>query len=304
LQQIKIARKRIVGQMTLLSAIGMDIFAQDFEVDEIYYIYNEGPSGSSVSVSGSNHFDDEYQVNLSISKAVTYNGKTYYVTSIGDYAFFDCSSLTSITIPESVTSIGSSTFNGCTELNSVIIPNDVETISVKAFYNTNLKSVSMGTGVLSIGKDVFGYDDKSSGSQPVKVTWLTNTPPTGYQNAVGEMNYVANDQYALYNKTVYPFLSSVFEVDGVKYVPVSPSERTCDVIDCAYDKSLPTVNIGETVVNKGISLHVRQVHDYACYGHPDIQTLTISHQGNIGNYAFQGCTNLKSESVLRSLWEM
>ena len=112
MQQIKIARKRIVGQMTLLSAIGMDIFAQDFEVDEIYYIYNEGPSGSSVSVSGSNHFDDEYQVNLSIPKAVTYNGKTYYVTSIGDYAFMICSSLTSVTIPNSVTTIGNSAFEG------------------------------------------------------------------------------------------------------------------------------------------------------------------------------------------------
>lgn len=197
-----------------------------------------------------------------------------------------------------MTSIGSSTFNGCTELTSVIIPNGVKTIGGKAFYNTNLKSITIGTGVLSIGKDAFGFN-ASLGSNPVKVIWLTNTPPTGYQNAVGEMNYVANDQYALYNKTVYPFLSSVFEVDGVKYVPVSPSERTCDVIDCAYDKSLPTVNIGETVVNKGISLHVRQVHDYACYGHPDIQTLTISHQGNIGNYAFQGCTNLKMATIGR-----
>ena len=160
----------------------------------------------------------------------------------------------------------------------------------------------MGTGVLSIGKDVFGYDDTSSGSQPVKVTWLTNTPPTGYQYAAGTVNYVANDQYTQFsNKTVYPFLSSVFEVDGVKYVPVSPSERTCDAIDCAYDKSLPTVNIGETVVNKGILLHVKQVNDYACYGHPDIQALTISHHGNIGNYAFQECTNLETATIGRKI---
>lgn len=196
-----------------------------------------------------------------------------------------------------MTSIEYSTFDGCSGLKSINIPNGVTTISESAFYNTNLISVTIGTGVLTIGRYVFGHDT-SYGSQPVKVIWLTNTPPDGYQYAAGKVNYVANDQYTqLSNKTVYPFLSSVFEVDGMKYVPVSPSERTCDAIDCAYDKSLPTVNIGETVVNKGISLHVREVNDYACYGHPDIQALTISHHGNIGNYAFQGCTNLKTATI-------
>ena len=51
----------------------------------------------------------------------------------------------------------------------------------------------------------------------------------------GGIHYVANDLYTgLSNKKVYPYLSSIFEVDGIKYVPVSPSERTCDAIDCIY----------------------------------------------------------------------
>ena len=116
----------------------------------------------------------------------------------------------SITTPSSVTSIGNSAFSGCSKLESVII----------------------GTGVLTIGSDVF------SGHRPAKVIWLTNTPPSGYTAATGTVNYVANNLYTqLYNKTEYPFLSSLIEVDGVKYVPVSPSERTCDAIDCRYDDS-------------------------------------------------------------------
>ena len=102
---------------TLLSAIGMDIFAQDFEVDGIYYIYNNGSSGSSVSVSYGD-FINKYQGNVTIPKEVTYNGKTYNVTSIGYRAFYDCIGLTSVTIPEGVTSIGSSAFMFCSGLTS------------------------------------------------------------------------------------------------------------------------------------------------------------------------------------------
>ncbi|MCD7796176.1 MAG: leucine-rich repeat domain-containing protein [Clostridiales bacterium] len=58
----------------------------------------------------------------------------YTVTSIGNYAFCYCKSLTSVTIPDSVTSIGEFVFCSCTSLISVIIPNGVTSISHGAFY--------------------------------------------------------------------------------------------------------------------------------------------------------------------------
>lgn len=74
---------------------------------------------------------------LIIPDTVTYNGSTYSVTSIGDEAFVytvcACTSLTSITIPNSVISIGESAFSECSSLTSVTIPNSVTSIEASAF---------------------------------------------------------------------------------------------------------------------------------------------------------------------------
>ena len=78
------------------------------------------------------------------------------VTTIGKYAFDDCSNLTSITIPNSVTAIGGSAFEGCTGLTSVTIPNSVTTIDGSAFAGcTGLTSVTIPNSVTTIGRSAF-----------------------------------------------------------------------------------------------------------------------------------------------------
>ena len=78
------------------------------------------------------------------------------VTSIGNSAFYKCTSLTSITIPNSVTSIGGYAFESCSSLTSITIPNSVTSIGDSAFKNcTSLTSITIPNSVTSIGQEVF-----------------------------------------------------------------------------------------------------------------------------------------------------
>ncbi|MCQ2291445.1 MAG: leucine-rich repeat domain-containing protein, partial [Muribaculaceae bacterium] len=78
------------------------------------------------------------------------------VTTIGYYAFRECSSLTSVTIPNSVTTIDGWAFGYCSSLTSVTIPNSVTTIGYYAFSGcSSLTSVTIGNSVTTIGNSVF-----------------------------------------------------------------------------------------------------------------------------------------------------
>lgn len=176
-----------------------------------------------------------------------------------------------MTIPDGVTSIGEGAFSGCSGLASITFGSSVSSIGKDAFNNTNLK----------------------------KIIWLPNTPPSGADYAKGTMNYVSNDQYSFknVNKVVYPYLSSYFDVDGIRYVPVNPSERTCDAIACVYDESAAQTKISSTVKFKTIEMTVQKIQPYVAYDNDFIESLTIDYDGEIPNRAFYGCTNLKDLSL-------
>ena len=250
------------------------------------------------------------------------------VTSIGNEAFYGCSklyivaNLSNLSVSKgsqdygyvayyakkvfnanSLVAIGDFLFETSNETNSlvyyagnesnVVLPNNLNgenySIEYDAFYGcTNIQSLTIGSGVMSIKGQV----------QPTKVIWLTNTPPSGYTNINGQVNYVANDQYTnLDNVWIYPYLSSMFEVDGVKYVPVNPSERTCDVIDCTYDEDFEKVSINQTVSYKGIPMTVGKLMPYAFHGNNFIKELTVNNKGVVGYMAFQNCQSLQSASI-------
>ena len=96
------------------------------------------------------------------------------VTSIGSYAFQDCTSLTSINIPNSVTDIASNAFSGCTSLTSINIPNSVTFIGEYAFMNcTLLTSINIPNSITNINSCAFGYcTSLTSINIPNSVTYI------------------------------------------------------------------------------------------------------------------------------------
>lgn len=276
------------------------------------------------------------------------------VTSIGNYAFYDFSGLASVTIPNSVTTIGQYAFDKCSNLKKVlffdrnmpssfsskfpstaIIYNNCyihENITYsldKTIYTAKLvdvadmqrnvtipKFIKIGDDIpwqynitsiakyaiygnqiqsLTIGENIQSIENGALINKPIKTIWLTNTPPNGYTQAEGTINYVANNQYTSFNKKiVYPYISSIFEVDGIKYVPVSPSERTCDAIDCLCDNTAENIHIGKEVSFNGISMKVNKIQDYFGISNTYIKTLTIDGDCSIPTQAFKGCENLET----------
>ena len=155
-------------------------WAYDFEVDGIYYYFNE--DSADVSVARSNNYRDlgipsSYSGDMVIPSTVTYNNKTYRVRSISYDAFpgcytirsveipegmdielgaFSCSSITSIKIPKGVTHIGEDTFFHCTSLKSVDFPESMIGIWGASFAHcSSLKSIKIPNKVTIIDNESF-----------------------------------------------------------------------------------------------------------------------------------------------------
>ena len=102
------------------------------------------------------------------------------VTSIGEFAFYGCSSLTSVTIPDGVTSIEDKAFGNCSGLTSITIPNSVTSIGEFAFYDcSGLTSVTIPNSVTSIGASAFRVSGLTSVTIPNSITSIENDAFSG-----------------------------------------------------------------------------------------------------------------------------
>ena len=152
-------RKKLITLFVALVATTA-LWAHDFAIDGIYYsILADKNNEVKVTFRGSsyNSYNNEYSGSVTIPATITYNGTTYSVTMIDQAAFYKCSSLTSVTIPNSITFIGGSAFESCSGLTSVTIPNSVTLIGNSAFKRCSglIYASILPNSVTAFGTNVF-----------------------------------------------------------------------------------------------------------------------------------------------------
>ena len=157
--------------LTLGLFMSTPVFSYDYDV-KIDGIYYDLTSDSTACVTYSELYAADYSGEVTIPTSINDNGKVYSVKGIGSQAFYGCSGLTSVTIPNSVTRIGYQGFLGCSGLTSVTIPNSVKSIGEEAFCGcSGLTSVSIPKSIESISDYAFcGCSGLTSVKIPNSVT--------------------------------------------------------------------------------------------------------------------------------------
>ena len=141
--------------ITSLQSLAYDFWAKNADGKTLYYnILSIEDKTCAITYKDSEY--NSYSGLVTIPSKVTYSGTTYSVTSIGRYAFNNCTDLTYVIIPNSVTSIGMMAFSGCTGLTTITIPNSITSIDYAAFSScTGLTSVTIPNSVTYIDSWAF-----------------------------------------------------------------------------------------------------------------------------------------------------
>ena len=202
---------------------------------------------------------------------------SYSVTSIGNYAFFGCTGLTSINIPSSVTTIGNDAFSCCKNLADINIPNSVTSIGDYTFYNcTSLNSINIPDSVTFIGNYAF------ESCEILKSVYINNIDSyckIAFSNP--DSSPLCNGANLYINNKLVQYLEIPSSIVSI---------GSCTFCGCT---SLTSINIPSSVTFIG---------NYAFYGCSNLVNINIPNSvTSIESYALAECLNLRSVNIPNSI---
>ncbi len=299
----------------LLFFASITTWAYDFQSGELYYNITSDTIPYTVEVT--HRFASSggyYSTTVSIPSNVNYDGKTYSVTSIGDSAFYWCTSLKYISLPNTINRIGNNSFSRCTSFYSISIPTSVTSIGEYAFYQCKLTSVIIPNSVTEIGESAFFLCESltsvtlSSSLTTIEKQlfyYCTSLKSINIPNSVTAIkdwafaqceslrsitfpnNLSSIGNHAFWNCKLIPSIiipNSIIEIGDEAFAFCSSiTKMEVDENNPVYDSRDNCNAIIHTTTNTLIS---------GCQ-----KTIIPESITNIGNYTFEGCLNLTSITI-------
>ena len=301
--------KKIILYLLLLieQLCCINTYAYDALIKGIYYDLNSSKKTAVVTCkSAANYYEENrtaYKDTVIIPKSVTYNGITYLVTDIGRSAFYECSNLKSVIIPNSVTTIQDYAFYSCSGLTSVLIPNSVTSISSDAFWKcSSITSITIPSSITYIGSDAF-RDCNSI----IKVLNLSKLSISKGSKNNGYVAYSAKVVYNIEESAIVDSLCFYTDVEGNSFVCGYLGNSSQIVLPQKYNGK--NYNIAQYAFYKCTGLTslvipntVRSVGDYSFYACSCLMSVSIPNSvTDIGRSAFLGCSRLTSVTIPNSV---
>ena len=276
--------------MSLLALmVSVGTFAEQAEVDGICYDLNSETKEATVIAKD----DKSYKVVI-IPSSVTFGSQTYSVTSIAPMAFFECSDLTSVTIPNSVTNLGVRAFWQCKSLESVTLPNSLTSIEDGTFWGCyGLTSITIPESVTSIGAMAFcSCYNLTSITIPESVTSIGGMAFTG----CGLTSITIPNSVTSVEEAPFAGCNNLTSISVEVGNPVYDSRENCNAIIETSSNTLIT-GCRKTVVPNSVTSIGKEAFSN-CY----LTSITIPESvTSVGVNAFQGCSGLTSITIPKSV---
>ena len=319
--------KRITQIIILLAVLlPVTVSAYDFGVNGIYYNITSS-TNMTAAVTYYSMTDNTYSGTITIPEKVTHDGKTYYVTAIGEsafvgctglkkvnfssqrltsiglYAFQGCNGMTSFVIPPQITSIGTGAFNGCTSMTGVTIEESEETLSLGKYdYNTYYKGLFSDCPLISvfIGRPLSYSTSNYDGYSP-----FANNKTLVKAHFGNPVNYIYDYLFygcsslktLVYNSQCKPTTVGNYAFWGCAALTES---------DIHYPESVKTIGEGAfgnctSLTSYTIPSHVTTVGLYAFRNCTRLAYVVIKPSvTSIGTGAFNGCTSMTGVTIEES----